>query len=93
MDKEDLVSTLQTRWDWENDGIFDADYSTNKILNHQFTEVGTYQITLEVKDTKNLSNSMTKSLVVTAGQLPSVITDSVTYFTSVSASCRLVLAV
>jgi hypothetical protein len=39
-DEEDLPATLLVRWDWESDGIFDTDYSTNKSLDHQYTGVG-----------------------------------------------------
>jgi hypothetical protein len=86
LDLEDLSSTLQVRWDWENDGIFDTDYSTNKILNRQYDQPGTFQITLEVKDSGDLGNSITKSLVVT-GSVPAVTTDSITNITENSANC------
>jgi PKD repeat protein len=86
-DPEDLTETLQVRWDWENDGLFDTDFSTNKVLNHQFTEVGTYQVILEVKDTKGLSTSTVKTLEVSIGPAPIVITAPVTDTTAHSANC------
>jgi len=85
-DKEDLPATLQVRWDWESDGNFDTDYSTNKILNYQYNQPGTFQITLEVMDSENLANAITKSLIIT-GTLPGVTTDSVVNITANSAIC------
>jgi hypothetical protein len=75
-DREDLAAGIQVRWDWETDGLFDTDFSANKILDHQFTQLGTFQVTLEVKDSKDLGNSVTKTLVV-EGMIPSVTTDTV----------------
>ena len=85
-DEEDQSAVLQVRWDWESDGIFDTDFSTNKTLNHQFNHPGTYQITLEVKDSKDYGNSIKKSLVV-EGIIPTVLTDSVININDNSATC------
>lgn len=63
-DLEDLEEDLEVRWDWESDSIFDTEYSTNKIAEHQFSIGGTFYITLEVKDTRGLTNRMTEYLRV-----------------------------
>jgi PKD repeat protein len=79
-DEEDLPATLLVRWDWESDGIFDTDFSTNKSLDHHYTGVGTYKITLEVMDSENLGNSKTKTLFIT-GTVTEVTTDSISSIT------------
>jgi len=64
IDLEDLTEDLSVRWDWESDSIFDTEYSTNKIAQHQFPAGGTYYITLEVQDTKGLTARTTNYLRV-----------------------------
>jgi uncharacterized protein (TIGR02145 family) len=63
-DLEDDEADLQVRWDWESDSIFDTEYSTNKVTQHQFTVGGTYYITMEVKDTRGMVNRSTDFLRV-----------------------------
>ncbi|MCB2218986.1 MAG: PKD domain-containing protein [Bacteroidetes bacterium] len=50
-DEQDPTSALQVRWDFEGDGIWDTQYSTDKITSNQFQEPGSYNVKLEVKDT------------------------------------------
>ncbi|MFC2118092.1 FISUMP domain-containing protein, partial [Bacteroidota bacterium] len=64
IDKEDATSQLQVHWDWENDGIWDTDFSTNKIIKYTFSTNITYTIVLEVKDTEGLLSSLTQELIV-----------------------------
>ena len=63
-DAEDDIPDLQVRWDWENDSNWDTDYSTTKIMNHQYSVAGTYEVKLEVKDTKSLTTSVTVEVFV-----------------------------
>ena len=83
-DDKDDQSTLQVHWDWENDGNWDTDFSTHKIIEHQYSKLGIYTIILEVKDVEGLINSIEKTLNVTAS-LPVVSTDSIINITSFSA--------
>ncbi|MEN8224922.1 MAG: hypothetical protein ABFS05_06125 [Bacteroidota bacterium] len=41
------AESIEIRWDWDGDGIFDTDYSPNKLMNYQFEVAGEYQVTLE----------------------------------------------
>ena len=66
-DKEDETSTLEVRWDWENDGSWDTDWSSNKIINHKFNTEGEYTVVLEVKDSKGLKDSETHDVNVQGG--------------------------
>jgi len=63
-DNEDATSLLEIRWDWENDGTWDTNYSTNNIESHQYIEEGTYTITLEVKDSGTLTNTAIEQITV-----------------------------
>jgi uncharacterized protein (TIGR02145 family) len=80
-DNEDPVESLQVRWDWENDGEFDTDYSTEKIITHQYTESGDYEIKLEVKDTDVETGTTIRYLTVssTTGWKPCVGFETITY--------------
>lgn len=63
-DNEDATSALQVKWDWENDGVWDTDYSTTKTATHQYSTAGTYTVKLEVKDSGGLTNFTTKEVTV-----------------------------
>jgi PKD repeat protein len=65
-DKEDLSEDLVVRWDWENDGVWDTDYSPDKIATHQYSTAGIYTINLEVKDTQGLTDTTTRRIIVWA---------------------------
>ena len=63
-DNEDPTSSLQVRWDWENDGSWDTNYSTTKTDAHQYATDGIKTIRLEIMDSGGLTNSTTKQLSV-----------------------------
>jgi uncharacterized protein (TIGR02145 family) len=63
-DNESLVTELKVRWDWENDGTWDTEYSTVKTANHQYSDEGTYVVVLEVIDVPGLTKTTTKTLNV-----------------------------
>ncbi len=63
-DNEDAKSTLQVRWDLNNDGTYDTDFSTTKTTTHSYYTVGTHTIELEVKDSEGLINTTTKAVTV-----------------------------
>ena len=63
-DKEDDTDVLQVRWDWENDGTWDTDYRTIKTITQIFSKSGAYTVVLEVKDSEDITNSITKMITV-----------------------------
>jgi uncharacterized protein (TIGR02145 family) len=72
-DYEDDVSSLQVRWDWENDGIWDTNYSTAKTANHQFSITGIITVKLEVQDTGGLTANTTRQItVIEAGTMTDI---------------------
>ena len=65
-DTEDAVSALQFRWDWNNDGTWDTQYSDDTQEQNTYTTEGTYTIKLEVMDTGGLSGTSTNTVNVSA---------------------------
>ena len=63
-DNEDATSVLQVRWDWENDGVWDTNYSTTKTATHQYNAPSTKTVTLEVKDTNELIDAISNIITV-----------------------------
>ncbi len=61
-------SNVEVRWDWEGDGNYDTVWSTVKTASHIYTTPGTYQATLQVRDSKGLTDS--KSLTITVTEKP-----------------------
>jgi len=42
-DPDDPAIMLAVRWDWQNDGVWDTVWSTDKTASHQFTAAGSYE--------------------------------------------------
>jgi len=63
-DAEDNLSVLEVRWDWESDGVWDTSWSTVKTDTHQYSVEGAHTISLEVKDTKGLSDNTKRQVTV-----------------------------
>ena len=63
-DLEDSPESLQVRWDWESDGLWDTGFSVNKVAYHQFSWPTTYYVSMEVMDSGNLSNTTSCSVTV-----------------------------
>ncbi len=63
-DKEDLSEDLQIRWDWEDDGEWDTEFSVEKTINHQFSKAGNFTVSLEVKDRDGLTTITSKNIEV-----------------------------
>lgn len=62
-DKPDWL--LDYRWDWNNDGYYDTDWSKNKIITYTFTVGGGNKIIkLQVKGLKELTSSTTNTVYV-----------------------------
>lgn len=64
-DREDPVEVLEVRWDFEGDGIWDTGWTTEKNTSHQFEAAGTYNVTVEVRDSGGLVNTSKVRVVVT----------------------------
>ncbi|MCX6226259.1 MAG: PKD domain-containing protein [Bacteroidia bacterium] len=63
IDAEDSLDQLEVRWDWNNDNIYDTEFSTVKVFKRKFNEPGTYIVKLQVRDSGGLTD--TKARLVT----------------------------
>jgi formylglycine-generating enzyme required for sulfatase activity len=63
-DAEDEPADLQVRWDWENDGNWDTEYSPTKSTTHKYTMGGNYTVKLEVKDTNDSTDTAIQVIMV-----------------------------
>jgi len=63
-DAEDSVDLLQVRWDWNNDNIYDTEFTTEKIFPKVFSVTGNFIIKVQVKDTGGLTDTRAKLLVI-----------------------------
>ncbi|HPN44067.1 MAG TPA: fibrobacter succinogenes major paralogous domain-containing protein [bacterium] len=65
-DLEDPTSALQVRWDWEDNGAWDTDYTTIKTATNQFPiSTGVKTIRLEVMDSGGLRDATTRQVTIT----------------------------
>ena len=69
------VSSIDTvayevRWDFDGDGIWDTDWTTNLTILHTFPGFGTYTVVLEVRDLRGFTNQSKVQVTVTP---PSVV--------------------
>ncbi len=63
-DPEDLSSSLEVRWDFEGDGNWDTEFSTEKIVYHRFTVPGSFKTTIQVRDSKGLTDKSSQLITV-----------------------------
>ena len=63
-DDEDPFSSLQFRWDFENDGAWDTELSPDPIAKHKYKRSGNYEVKLSVTDPTRRIATESKILVV-----------------------------
>ncbi|MCX6224818.1 MAG: PKD domain-containing protein, partial [Bacteroidia bacterium] len=71
-DPETPTNEMEVRWDWNGDGTWDTGYSETKTISHQYSQIGSYSVILEVKDGDGLVDTETKTVIVAEG----TVTDS-----------------
>jgi len=49
-DAETPAEELEVRWDYDNDGVWDTDWSTTRVMHHSFGETGEYTVGVQVRD-------------------------------------------
>jgi chitodextrinase len=72
-DAEHDDALLEVRWDWEDDGIWDTDWSTSKEALHEYGGPGTYTIRLEVRDKAGLTAGVTRQVQLGGGASASLL--------------------
>lgn len=63
-DIEDNNTDLVVRWDFENDGTWDTDFTAAKITSHKFSNIGIFTIKLQVKDSEGAINDTTQTVKI-----------------------------
>ena len=70
-DPDDPGNTFQYRWDFNNDGNYDTEYSSNPVVEYQFKEEGENTVKLEIKDQYGLiKTAVNKFEVLHSNQPP-----------------------
>ena len=65
-DLRDPVSLLQFRWDWEGDGSWDTNWSSDPVRPHVFGVSGAHGVRLQVRNTAGLMNATTVDVHVSS---------------------------
>ncbi len=63
-DIDNIFAELEVRWDFDNDGKWDTDFSKNFIVKHTFLSVGNKSVKCEVRDKLGASNSIINEINV-----------------------------
>ena len=71
----------EVRWDFESDGVWDTDWTTNATILHEFPGTGNYTVSVEIRDERGLTDMSTVDIIVTppdktvtdAGHFPFVV--------------------
>ncbi len=66
---------LEFRWDWENDGSYDTDWSQDFIVRHSWGNEGNYTVKIEVRDDDGGYGTDTTKVNVTKRKVPPVISN------------------
>ena len=77
-DIEDDSALLEVRWDFEDDGTWDTPFSSVKNVSHSFGTAGTKTIRCEVKDTQDLTHSVTRQVETAGTNVPPTATFTAT---------------
>ncbi|MEE9592871.1 MAG: ABC transporter substrate-binding protein [Thermoplasmata archaeon] len=63
-DLEDPVNALEVQFDWEDDGVWDTNWTGEKMAEHQYASSDTYTIRMRVRDAGTLMDSTTRQVEV-----------------------------
>lgn len=69
-DDEDPEALLELRWDWDGDGTWDTEWTTDTTVVHTFDEAGSYDVILEVRDSMGSTNATTVTVEVEGTAIP-----------------------
>jgi len=63
-------SALSVRWDFNDDGVWEIDWRTEKTAQWQYSEQGSYTVRLEVRDSHGLTNNTTMRIEIIDPSIP-----------------------
>jgi hypothetical protein len=69
-DIEDAADTLMVRWDFEGDGIWDTNWSTEKTVVHTYPDAGEFNATVQVRDSMNQTDNASVTVIVSEFEIP-----------------------
>lgn len=69
---------LMIRWDWEGDGLFDTEYSYQKIKSHQYEDAGDFIVRMQVMNSKGWTDTEEFPITVYPDSVPPVASFCVT---------------
>jgi parallel beta-helix repeat protein len=58
-DPDDATSLLEVRWDFDSNGIWDTNWTTDKVVSHFFESSGIHYVTVQVRDTDGFTDTAT----------------------------------
>ncbi len=64
-DAESALGSIEVRWDWDGDGVWDTSWSTEKTAVHSYASPGAYDVALEARDANGLISSASTAVQVT----------------------------
>jgi PKD repeat protein len=56
--------SLEYRWDWDGDGVYEESWSGSKTMSHVFNVPGTYHVTVQVRDPQGLTDVYSMDITV-----------------------------
>lgn len=68
VDSDTETADLEFRWDWENDGVWDTEWTSAADAAHAFSEQGAYDVAMQVRDREGLNDSCVHTLNVGGSQ-------------------------
>ncbi len=69
-DAQDALAALVFRWDWNYDGVFETEFSSEPTAQHRFGIVGSHTVALEAMDRHGLRRRIRKTFDVVIGNDP-----------------------
>ncbi len=66
-DAQDTVTQLEVRWDFDNNGSWDSNWSTEKIVTHTYGVQGQYEVIMQVRDLDGNISGNSRTIAVGAG--------------------------
>jgi hypothetical protein len=78
-DSEDPPASLEVRWDWDGNGVYDTDWSTTRTAYHVLGSAGLHTVRVQVSDTQGVTDAAMHVVSVSGAPctyLPLMVRDS-----------------
>jgi len=90
-DREDSNPSLEVRWDFDGDGIWDTDWSSDKVIDHTYAAPGIYEVTVEVRDANGTTG--TRAVEVEVAEVIAEFDNALALVVAVVGSIGVILAI